>query len=51
MHDVVVIDSVIGAAAMAAVDGALEYKEHSSHMYDSTFYGRSDSSDCPDKDK
>jgi hypothetical protein len=32
---------------MAAVDGAGEYKEHSSHLYDSVFYGSTDSPDCP----
>jgi hypothetical protein len=48
MHSVTVLDSKIGAGAMAAVDGAAEYLEHSSHIYDSVFYGTSDSPDCPD---
>jgi len=51
MHSVTVIDSAIGAGAMCAVAGANEYKHHSSHLYDSTFYGSSVSPDCPDKDK
>lgn len=51
MHSVTVIDSRIGAGAMAAVDGAAEYKEHTSHLYDSVFYGSSDNPDCPDKEK
>jgi hypothetical protein len=48
MHSVTVLDSNIGAGAMAAVDGAAEYKNHESHLYDSVFYGYSDSPDCPD---
>jgi hypothetical protein len=51
MHSVTVLDSRIGAGVMAAVSGPAEYKEHSSHMYDSVFYGASDSPDCPDADK
>jgi hypothetical protein len=51
MHSVTVIDAKIGAGAMAAVDGAAEYKEHSSHLYDSVFYGSSDNPDCPDREK
>jgi len=51
MHSVTAIDCNIGAGAMAAVDGAAEYKEHSSHLYDSIFYGSSVSPDCPDKEK
>jgi hypothetical protein len=51
MHSVVVLDSKIGAGAMAAVDGAAEYVEHSSLLFDSTFYGYTDSPDCPDKEK
>jgi hypothetical protein len=51
MHSVVVLDSNIGAIAMAAVDGDAEYIEHQSLMFDSTFYGYSDSPDCPDKEK
>jgi hypothetical protein len=47
MHSITVIDAVIGAGAMAAVDGAAEYLEHSSHLYDSVFYGASVSPDCP----
>jgi len=47
MHSVLVMDSRIGAGAMAAVDGAAEYKEHSSHLYDSMFYGSTDIDDCP----
>jgi hypothetical protein len=51
MHSITVADSRIGAAAMAAVDGAAEYKHHSSHMYDSVFYGYTDNPDCPDEEK
>jgi len=51
MHSVTVLDSRIGAGAMAAVSGAAEYKLHTSHLHDSVFYGSSDSPDCPDKDK
>jgi len=51
MHSVTVIDSKIGAGAMVSAKGAGEYLEHSSNMYDSVFYGSSDSPDCPDKDK
>lgn len=47
MHSVTVMDSRIGAGAMAATSS--EYIEHSSHLYDSVFYGRTDSPDCPDK--
>jgi hypothetical protein len=49
MHSVVVLDSVIGAGAMAATSS--EYIEHSSHLEDSIFYGQTDAPDCPDKDK
>lgn len=49
MHDVTTIDCVIGAAAMAATDD--EYREHSSHVYDSFFYGTSPSPDCPSDDQ
>jgi hypothetical protein len=48
MHSVTVIDANIGAGAMASVDGASEYNEHTSHLYDSVFYGRSVNPDCPD---
>jgi hypothetical protein len=51
MHSVTAIDCNIGAGAMASVDGAAEYKPHESHLYDSVFYGASDSPDCPDKTK
>jgi len=51
MHDVVVLDSAIGAGAMAAVDGKAEYKFHASYLTDSVFYGTTDSPDCPDKEK
>jgi len=51
MHSVTALDSNIGAGAMAATDGASEYREHSSHLYDSVFYGTTDSPDCPDEDK
>jgi hypothetical protein len=51
MHSITVIDSKIGAGAMVAVDSATEYVEHESHVYDSTFYGYSDSPDCPDEGK
>ena len=51
MHSVTVLDSRIGAGAMSSVDGNAEYKEHSSHLYDSVFYGSSDNPDCPDKEK
>lgn len=49
MHDITVLDSVIGAAAMASVSSSLEYLEHSSNMYDCTFFGETESPDCPDK--
>lgn len=39
MHSITVADSNIGAGAMSAVDGAAEYKLHTSHLYDSVFYG------------
>jgi hypothetical protein len=48
MHSILVMDSVIGAGAMAAVDGAAEYLFHSSHVYESVFYGKTAISDCPD---
>jgi hypothetical protein len=48
MHDITVLDSVIGAAAMASVSSSLEYLEHSSNMYDCTFFGETESPDCPD---
>lgn len=51
MHDVVVLDSGIGAGAMAAVDGKKEYKFHASYLTDSVFYGTTESPDCPDKEK
>jgi hypothetical protein len=51
MHSVTVADSKIGAGAMAAVGGAAEYKLHSSHLYDSIFYGYTDNPDCPDEEK
>jgi len=51
MHSVVVLDSNIGAGAMASVGGNAEYNEHSSLLFDSTFYGYSDSPDCPDEEK
>jgi len=51
MHSVTVLDSNIGAGAMVSVDGVGDYKEHSSHLYDSVFYGATDSPDCPDKEK
>jgi hypothetical protein len=47
MHSITVLDSRIGAGAMASVSKGAEYKHHSSHMYDSFFYGNSDSPDCP----
>jgi len=50
MHSVTVADAKIGAGAMAAVDGAAEYKHHASYLYDSVFYGATVSPDCPDKD-
>lgn len=51
MHSVTVISSVIGAGAMCAVDGKAEYLDHSSHVYDSVFYGSSVNPDCPDENK
>jgi hypothetical protein len=47
MRRVTAIDSRIGAAAMAAVSGKAEYKEHTSHIEDSVFYGNSANPDCP----
>lgn len=51
MHSITVLDSRIGAGAMASVDKAGESIEHSSHLENSVFYGRTDSPDCPDATK
>jgi hypothetical protein len=48
MHSVTVLDSRIGAGAMAAVEGAAEYLFLSIHVYESVFYGKTAISDCPD---
>jgi hypothetical protein len=51
MKNILVLDSRIGAGAMAAVDGAAEYLFHSSHVTNSTFYGTTVIPDCPDAAK
>jgi hypothetical protein len=48
MNSVTVLDSRLGAGAMAAAFGREEYNFHSSLISDSVFYGSSDSPDCPD---
>lgn len=50
MHSITVMDSNIGAGVMATSSGSQEYLTHSSHFYDSIFYGKTDSPNCPDKD-
>jgi len=47
MHDITVLDSVIGAGAMASTASSRQYNFHASYLYDSVFYGTTVSPDCP----
>jgi hypothetical protein len=49
MHSITVMDSKIGGGVMATSSNSLEYQYHFSNFYDSTFYGLTESPDCPDK--
>jgi len=51
MHDIVVLDSAVGAGAMIAAVGKAEYQSHASYLTDSVFYGKTISPDCPDEAK
>lgn len=51
MHSITVMSSNIGAGVMATSSGSNEYLTHSSHFYDSIFYGKTDSPICPDAEK
>lgn len=51
MHSVTCADCAVGAVCNSAVQGAAEYVEHQSIIYNSVFYGTTDSPDCPDEAK
>jgi len=51
MHDIIVLDSKIGAGAMCAAIPGKEMQLHTSNLYDSVFYGKTISPDCADEAK
>jgi hypothetical protein len=49
MHSITAMDNKYGAGVMATSSNSNEYLPHSSQFYDSVFYGKTISSDCPDE--